>query len=104
VAAKSDPANYRAMLVPHESIDAANAAWNKFLDVVEKARKEFRIADVHVLARMHVSTEAGEMATQASSHYGNGMEALAMLAEAYGAERERLLSALERTATGKRSK
>lgn len=86
----NDQTTYRAMQVPHESADAARAAFSSFLDELAELRKKYRIRDVHVICRVDGLTQDGEEGSMlASVHLGNSLEALGMCAFAYGEERKR---------------
>ena len=82
----NNPARYRRMCEPHESLDAANAAVQKFWEAVEKAREEYRIADVTVLAEVVYGED--EARAQADLHLGSSLQRLPMIARAYGQVRE----------------
>lgn len=75
-----DPENYRKMSEPFTTSEEANEALNKFFDLVEDARRQCRIMDVHVIVKMNIVDGAGMTA----AHYGNSLEAAPMCAWALG--------------------
>lgn len=83
---KNDPANYRKMSEPFENIQQANQALKDFYEAVEKARKEFRMMDVHVIVKMNVLRGDVEGSAITSAHYGNTLESAPMCAWALGNE------------------
>jgi len=95
---KNDPANYRKMSEPFESIEAANESLLKFYEAIETARKEFHIMDVHVIVKMNVMRDGNEGAAMTSAHYGNTLESAPMCAWAFGNEQADLVAALRESA------
>ena len=83
---KNDPANYRAMSIPHDNLDAANAAWSAFYADVFAARQRHRIADVLVVAALNFSDEGKEQSAPVCSSMGNPRTAAERAAFAYGHE------------------
>jgi hypothetical protein len=84
--AKIDLENYTKMSTPFETDEAAEKALKSFLDVVEQARKDFRISDVHIIVKMNVMHNGfvGEGIT--NTHFGNSLFAATMCAWALGQE------------------
>jgi hypothetical protein len=101
---KQDPANYRAMSEPFKNPEEVNDALVNFYEAVEKARKQFRIADVHVVVKMNYITSGGdEAAGMTNAHYGNSLEAAPMCAWALGkaqAEFEEIIGARIKRSSG----
>lgn len=82
---KSDPANYRKMSEPFKTAEEVNDALTGFYEAVEEARKQFRIADVHVIVKANYITSSGsEAAGMTNAHYGNTLESAPMCAWALG--------------------
>lgn len=100
---KSDPKNYRAMGVPHEGADAANAALVAFARDVEEARKKHRIRDVLVTVQMVVdySDDEQETAVMTRFSFGDVSKNLELAAYAYGAESAEHRERINKFATGK---
>jgi hypothetical protein len=92
--AKNDFSNYRAMSQPFESPEEANQALLKFYQIVEDARKECRIMDVHIIVKMNVKQGDEEGCGMASSHYGNTLEGAPMCAYGLGQEQAEFKAAL----------
>jgi hypothetical protein len=92
--ATNDLANYRKMSEPHASPDDANQALKKFYKIVEEARKECRIMDVHVIVKMNITHENSEGCAMASAHYGNTLEGAPMCAWGLGQEQADFKAAL----------
>lgn len=85
-----DPANYRAMLEPHGSVDEANAAASAFFDGVMELRKKFRLPNVLVVADVHYLAEDGEeIIGRLSSMIGDAVHAEDLAAYAHGYETAR---------------
>ena len=84
---KNDPKTYREMSVPFETATKADEGLRKFFDAVEAARKEFHIADVHVVVRINILHEDGEeVVAMSSAHYGNTLYGASMCAWSLGQE------------------
>lgn len=93
----NDFKRYAQMSIPFESSQAADAALEKFYDLVDKAREECKITDVHIIAKVTYNTAEGDSAAISSAHYGSSMESENMLAWALGkasSERRDLLGRL----------
>ena len=84
--AHNDPENYRKMSEPFASPKEAEAALEKFFDLVEKARNECHIADVHCIVRMNVMHGKKEGTGITSGHYGYSVNAASMCAWSLGQE------------------
>lgn len=82
---KMDLENYANMQVPIPSEDEADKALRNFFDAVEKARKEFHIAEVHVITQVNIQNVGRAIA---SFHIGNELEAATMCAWALGQEQK----------------
>jgi hypothetical protein len=86
----ADPANYRAMLEPHESVDAANEAANAFFEGVAELRKNHRLPNVLIVADVHYLAEGGtETPGRVSSFLGDVLHAEELAAYAHGYETAR---------------
>jgi hypothetical protein len=73
------------MLVPHESIDAANDALSAFADDLRELRKKHRIAEVNFSARARwVSSDGTESDGIAPMHIGDLAHAVEMSSHAAG--------------------
>lgn len=80
-----DPATYRAMLVPHESIEAATEALRAFRDDMRELRKKHRIAEVNFIAKViYVTADGEETEGAAPLHIGDPTHAWPMSAFAAG--------------------
>jgi hypothetical protein len=82
----NDFKKYSQMAMPFESSEAADAALQIFYELVEKAREQCKITDVHIIAKVTMITKDGEGAAMSSIHIGNSFEAEAMCAWGYGQE------------------
>lgn len=96
----NDAANYRAMLEPHESVDAANEAANAFFEGVAELRKKHRLPNVLIVADVHYLGEDGADAEgRLSSFLGDSNHAEELAAYAHGyetARRQERISAMTR--------
>lgn len=98
---RPDPANYRAMSVPHDSPDAAMEAMHAFLDEVEQVRKKHRIPDVTIVLKAAAFVGDGQEGDYSmSAHFGDPAHKLPMLATAYGGAREQYEAALAAAVRG----
>jgi len=80
-----DPATYREMLVPHESIEAANEALSAFHADLREIRKKHRIAEVNFIAKvLYVTADGDESEGAAPMHIGDPLHAGHMSAFAAG--------------------
>lgn len=66
-----DPATYRAMSIPFDSMDEANRAHEAFYAAVAAARELHGIRDVHLITEVDAATEDGEMVAMTSAHFGS---------------------------------
>lgn len=62
-----DPANYRAMLEPHGSVDEANAAASAFFDGVMELRKKFRLPNVLASLALAFAEATGDVTEPAKA-------------------------------------
>jgi hypothetical protein len=98
---KSDPANYRAMCVPHEGAEAANFALQAFAKDVEEARRKHRIRDVLVTLCMGVKYASGsEDGAMTCFSFGDRSACVELAAYAYGVESEAQRERLNKLASG----
>jgi hypothetical protein len=98
---KSDPANYRAMCVPHEGAEAANFALQAFAKDVEEARRKYRIKDVLVVLEVAVRyDDEHEDGAITRFSFGDLAKAAELAAYAYGAESEAFRERLNKLASG----
>lgn len=80
-----DPATYRAMLVPHDTIEAANEALQAFHADLREIRKKHRIAEVNFIAKvLYVTSDGDETEGAAPMHIGDPTHAGPMSAFAAG--------------------
>lgn len=80
-----DPSTYRAMLVPHDSADAANEALAAFHEGMRELRKKHRIAEVNFIAKvLYVGEDGEEREGAAPIHIGDPSHAGHMSAFAAG--------------------
>ncbi len=95
----NDPDNYARMILPHETIDEAEAAWKGFWADVYEARKKHRIAEAVVIGQVRWKDEKGELqGANLTGSMGNEVSVLRMLAHAYGEMKgrfEKMLMKLE---------
>lgn len=91
---KNDFANYRKMSEPFASPEEADQALRRFFEIVELARKECRIMDVHVIAKIIITREDVDAAAMGSAHFGNSLEAIPMCAWSLGQEKYTLETAV----------
>lgn len=86
----NDPADYRAASVPHESDEVAALAAKAFAESVAELRKEYRMADVYLIASCNVTKTDADGPFEAdlcyTCHFGHEENALTMIAQAYGVE------------------
>lgn len=94
----NDPDNYSKMLVPFESMDAANEALTKFFDEVGEIRKKYKIPDVLIITKGSIRHEDGsEGDFMNHSGFGSMLNQLPMAAYCYGqvqAEQKETISKL----------
>lgn len=84
---KSDPALYRELSVPFESSEEADEALKGFYESLEKIRKEYHMADVHVIVRINIThTDGSEGAAMSSAHWGDTLKATQLCAWGLGQE------------------
>ena len=81
-----DPANYRAMSEPHESMEALNKAIEKFWDGVYALRNECRLPDVYIVIAANVMSGDGEGRVMGVLHAGDEAQREPMTAYAFGGE------------------
>lgn len=77
-----DPALYRQMREPHESLPVANVAWLAFCEEVRTARAKFRIADVVVLAYGRALHDGKPELVGSSLTIGSSTRCLALVSNA----------------------
>jgi hypothetical protein len=82
----NDPSLYRRMSEPHESLEAANAAWLAFYADVRAAREKHRIPDVLIVAELPFIDNGEESRAPVCSTIGNARIAVELAAFAYGQE------------------
>ena len=83
----NDPNNYRKMSEPFENTEIANGFVDKFFNLVEAARNDCHIADVHVILQFGVLSADGKEGTAiTSAHFGFSMNAAQMCAWSLGQE------------------
>lgn len=81
----NDPENYARMIVPHATIDEAEAAWRGFWQEVYESRKKYRIAEAVVIGQVRWSNEGGNlMGANLTGSMGDDVSILRMMAAAYG--------------------
>lgn len=79
--------NYRALSVPKESPEAANADIEAFFKAVRELRQQFKLTDVLLVASVNVLYPGkGEGRAMTYAHFGDSREAETMAAYVYGAE------------------
>ena len=81
----NDPENYRKLLEPFATPEAANIALIAFYDEVRAARNKHRIPDVLVVASMNVAYDSGEGRAISRKYDGDISREESMAAYAYGA-------------------
>ena len=97
----NDPKKYRAMCVPFESIEAANAALLAFQNELYELRCKHRIRDLSFAIEIDIvnaDTEEGESPARVSGHLGSSVKRLELAAYAFGSartEHEQLLRTIE---------
>jgi len=84
---RSDPATYRAMSAPFDSLDDVNEAVGGFWRDVERARKEHGIRDVLVVVGVAYRKEAREGDAMADMYLGDSEHAERLAAYAMGKHR-----------------
>lgn len=87
---KNDLANYRKMSEPYPDAETADEKLSAFMVVVENARKEFGVMDVHVICKVNIMQAGEESLAMANAHFGNALEAAGMCAWSLGKEQEEL--------------
>ena len=100
--AKSDRANYRALAVPFPDQAAASEAMQKFIDLVEAARQECKLADVHVIAQVSMMVDGKEKLTGSIAHFGDVMQSIPMLTWALLDAKNEIDTAVIRAMAGER--
>ena len=95
---KNDPENYHRMSAPHENTDKANQALKSFYEKVEKARLEYKIADVLIIIKDAIKYDDGGVGQFVQhSQFGSQTNGVSMAAYAYGqlqAEQREVLNKL----------
>lgn len=99
---KQDRKLYRELSAPHESIDGLNKAVTDFYAGVAELRKQFRLANVHVLVGDSYILDGEEIDGMSSLHLGDNRKALEMLAVAFGEAKQRHHDAVGLMATSQR--
>ena len=89
VVKRHDPALYRQMSIPFNTIDQANEALAAFFAEVAELRKKHRIADVVCLCEISHTLDGEEVRGSAHLHLGDVGAHLPMLAREYGAARQK---------------
>ena len=98
---KSDPALYREMSVPHESVAAASDETRAFVEAVSAARVKHRIRDVLVVMQLGVIRDDGqEVSAQTRFSFGDRGATVEMAAYAFGAETREQSERLDKLASG----
>lgn len=97
---EKNPGRYRDMCVPHESRDAADVAVGKLLEAVKVARIENRIANVYVIVESrHIDADGEESNGMHTMIYGDALLSLPLVAQAFGAEKERHAALIAKAVT-----
>lgn len=97
----NNPAKYREMCVPFESVDAANEALGAFQKELRELRQKHRIRDVTFAMAVDIKSpehQGGEFVARVTGHIGNSSIHLELSAYALGearAEAEAGMRALE---------
>ena len=96
--AKYNPENYHKLNIPYENAEEANKALKDFYEKVEKAREEFKIADILIITKGSVKYEDDSVGQfMQHTQFGNQLNGSSMAAYAYGqtqAEERELLNKL----------
>ena len=85
----NDPAHYRRMSEPFETVEQSNEALAAFFADVRSARDKHRIAEVVVLCEISVVVNNEEIRGSAMAQHGDSARMLTMLAREFGAEQAR---------------
>lgn len=87
--ATRDPANYRAMSVPHANFTEGSAALDAFFEDMKASRIKHRIADVSLCASVNYTTVDGdETAAITSGHMGDSLKGTQLAAYALAQARD----------------
>lgn len=81
----ADPKLYRQMEVPFSSQEEASKASQAFANELKELRQKHRMRDVAYTAMFAYESNEGEADAIVSGHFGNSLNAEAMLAYALGA-------------------
>jgi hypothetical protein len=96
----NDQANYRRMSEPFENIEKANESVNKFYKLIETARNECHIMDIHIILKINVIRGNSEGSALLSSHFGNSLESAPMCAWGLGQEQAEYKAAIREFTKG----
>lgn len=102
---KDNPALYREMNIPHESVAATNEAVEDFLKAVGDARKKYRIASAYItVAINYLSADGDELQGMTSAGWGDGLRFESMCAYALGTEQAARRELVNRLVSGQKVK
>lgn len=86
----NDFENYLKMQKPHDSLESANEAINRFMNVIQESRNDLVIAEAHIIVKVRFLHNGDQVEAYSGGHFGNSLEAPAMCAWSIGqAEVER---------------
>jgi hypothetical protein len=86
---RNDPALYRQMSAPFDTIEQSNEAISAFFAELSELRKKHRISDVICLCEINVTRDDGEeIRGSAKLQMGDSSNYLPMIAREYGAARQ----------------
>jgi hypothetical protein len=98
---KPNAARYRKLSEPHATSAEAEEALQKFFNVVESAREEYRIPDLVVALSVNCMDDTGtEVKMFTDFEFGNEADWAEMAARAYGVLKERWTAKLMRAMKG----
>lgn len=98
-----DPDNYMKMIVPHETPEAAEAAWLAFYKDVYESRKRHRIAEAVIAGELRFMHEGKRKGVHLTGSMGNEAAVVRLMAMAYGQVKQKfelLLNELSHPANG----
>ena len=98
---KNNLANYRKMSEPFADVGQANDAVIKFFELVEAARNECRVMDVHVIVKIAMMHDGEEGRAMTSAHFGNTLEAAGMCGWGLAEAQAELNAAIGKNVAGK---